>query len=112
MYKVIIAGGRDFADYALLEKEANKLDIDIVVCGMAKGADALGFQYATKYKIGLKKFYPDWDTYGKSAGHIRNREMGDYADILLAFWDGKSKGTKGMIEYMKKLNKPTIVVEY
>jgi hypothetical protein len=110
--KTIIAGGRDFTDYTLLQKEANRLDIDIVVCGMAKGADSLGLKYAQEYKIGLKKFPADWDQYGKRAGPIRNCQMGDYADNLLAFWDGKSSGTAHMINYMRKLNKPVIIVSY
>lgn len=112
MRKWIIAGGRDFSDYNLLESEANKLDIDIVVCGMAKGADSLGMKYAQDYKIGLKKFPADWSRNGKAAGPIRNKEMGDYADALLAFWDGKSHGTAHMIDYMRKLNKEVIIVSY
>lgn len=110
--KIIIAGGRDFSNYDLIEEEAEKHDIDIVVCGMARGADMLGMQYAQKYKIGIKKFPADWDTYGKRAGIIRNCQMGDYADGLIAFWDGKSSGTAHMINYMRKLNKPVIIVGY
>lgn len=110
--KWIIAGGRDFSDYDLLVKEAEKLDIDIVVCGMARGADKLGLQYAQEYKIGLKKFPADWNKYGNRAGPIRNAEMGAYADALLAFWDGISTGTANMINYMHKHNKPTIIVSY
>ena len=60
----------------------------------------------------LKYFYPNWEKYGKSAGIIRNHEMGDYADYLLAFWDGTSKGTKDMIDYMKKIGKHGKVIIY
>ncbi|MOA29428.1 hypothetical protein D3C78_1504400 [compost metagenome] len=52
--------------------------------------------------MGVKRFIPDWDGLGKKAGHVRNREMGDYADALVALWDGTSKGTAGMVEYAKK----------
>lgn len=110
--KVIIAGGRDFSNYELLKEEAEKHDIDIVVCGMARGADSLGLKYAQEYKIGLKKFPADWGKHGKRAGPIRNSQMGDYADGLIAFWDGKSTGTSHMINYMRKLNKPVIIVSY
>ncbi len=112
MIKCIIAGGRDFDNECLLRTEANKIDIDTVVCGMARGADILGLLYAQDYKLGVKKFPADWDKYGKAAGPIRNQQMGDYADMLLAFWDGKSKGTKHMIDYMTKLDKPVVIVRY
>lgn len=110
--KCIIAGGRDFEKYSLLKTEADKIDIDIVVCGMARGADLLGLQYAQEYKLGLKKFPADWDRYKKAAGPIRNKQMGDYADMLLAFWNGESRGTKHMIDYMNLLKKPVIIVSY
>lgn len=110
--KIIIAGGRQFDNYRAVEEEAEKHDIDIVVCGMAKGADSLGKEYAEKFKIGLKKFPADWGKYGKRAGPIRNSQMGDYADGLIAFWDGMSTGTAHMINYMRKKNKPVIIVSY
>lgn len=105
--KLIIAGSRSITDYALLKslmvrsgfwkKYGRKLEI---VCGMAKGVDALGAEFAQKNKLKLHEFRPDW-TQGKSAGHIRNRQMGDFADGLLALWDGESNGTKGMIDYAR-----------
>ena len=57
-------------------------------------------------------FEADWGTHGKKAGILRNIEMGDYADALIAFHDSESKGTKHMIEYMKSLGKPVRVVRY
>lgn len=65
-----------------------------------------------EFGYSLKYFYPNWEKYGKSAGIIRNHEMGDYADYLLAFWDGTSKGTKDMIDYMKKIGKHGKVIIY
>jgi len=118
MFKVIIAGGRDFCDIEELIKNADKLLTNIrknhieVVSGGAKGADRMGEVYANMRRYYLKVMKANWDEYGKSAGHIRNREMGDYADALIAFWDGKSKGTKGMIDYMNKLGKPVRVIMY
>lgn len=110
--RVIIAGGRDFNDYDLLRSKADLIAIDTVVCGMAKGADALGYRYAQELKLGIKKFPAEWDHFGKRAGPIRNAQMGDYADMLLAFWDGKSRGTAHMIDYMNKKGKQVIVVSY
>lgn len=111
--KLIIAGSRDIDDYDLLVAEIVKSGIwkqykrDIeVVCGMAKGVDMLGYEFAKRNSLAIHEFPANWDLYGKSAGHRRNKEMGDFADQLLALWDGKSRGTKGMIEYMEYLGKP------
>jgi hypothetical protein len=108
--RLIIAGSRSITDYDLLKtlvvksglwkEHGKKLEI---VSGMAKGVDALGVLFAENNGLKLHKFPADWSL-GKSAGHIRNRQMGDFADGLLALWDGKSNGTKGMIEYARLRN--------
>lgn len=104
--KVIIAGSRSFCDYSRLKSVLATIPaITEVVCGEARGADSLGRRWAEENGIPIKSFPAQWDVYGRAAGHIRNRKMGDYADYLVAFWDGKSKGTKGMIDYMRKLGK-------
>lgn len=112
--KLIIAGGRDFNDLQKMKENVPWHQITELVCGEARGADTLGKKYLLEnnFNIPIKSFIPDWDKDGKAAGHIRNRQMGDYADALIAFWDGESKGTKGMIDYMKKLGKPVKVVYY
>lgn len=109
-FRVIIAGSRSFEDFDTLcnvcdHMLQNKLDI-IIVSGTAKGADKLGKRYAKErgHKINL---YPaDW-TLGKRAGYIRNETMAQNADALIAFWDGKSKGTNHMIDLAKKYNLKT-----
>lgn len=102
--KVIIAGGRDVTNYAHVEAAAKESGFDIteVVSGCARGADTLGEQWATRNNVALKKFPADWDNQGKKAGHVRNCQMGDYADALIALWDGESRGTKHMIDYATK----------
>lgn len=100
--KVIIAGGRDFDNYDLLKSTCDYLlqyyyDIEIV-SGTAKGADSLGERYAKEKGYPIKQFPADWDARGKSAGYKRNSDMADYGNALIAFWDGKSKGTKHMID--------------
>ncbi len=121
-FSVIVAGGRGFDDYTLLETKCNNLltekakscSIEIV-SGGAKGADELGEVYATynKYRgFTVKRFPADWEKYGRSAGYIRNREMGGYASAAIVFWDGVSRGSANMIETMKKLNKPVRIVRY
>ena len=102
MIKVIIAGGRNFDDFNKLcqvcdefLQDQNKVEI---VSGAYKGADLLGERYAAERNYPIKQFPADWRRYGKSAGLKRNTEMATYADALIAFWDGESKGTKHMIE--------------
>lgn len=102
--KVIIAGGRDITDYslvlsALAESEFVPTEI---VSGMAPGVDTLAVQYAQENNLPLQQFWAEWDFYGKSAGPIRNRLMAKYGEALIAIWDGKSRGTKNMIEEATK----------
>ena len=119
--KVIVAGGRDFKDYKLLkctldgfQQEYGK--ITEVISGTAKGVDKLGEEYANENNIPIKRFIPDWEGLGKKAGHVRNRQMGDYAKehngMLVAFWDKHSRGTKGMIDYAAKIGLKSVVVYY
>lgn len=116
--RVIIAGGRDFNNYDFLKEKVTKAlqnfsdDDIIVVCGEAKGADSLGKQLAMEMGWEVHSFPADWETYGKRAGHIRNRAMAQNADALIAFWDGKSRGTKGMIEFATEAKLLTKVYQY
>jgi hypothetical protein len=103
--RVIIAGGRDIHDYNLVLDaivECN-FNIQTVISGGAKGVDALGERYAESADVPLKIFEADWATHGRAAGPIRNRKMAENADALIAIWDGKSRGTKNMIETATKL---------
>lgn len=106
--KVIIAGGRDFTNYALVEEAIKRSAFEItqVVSGNAKGVDTLGEVWALANNVPVEAFPADWATHGRAAGPIRNREMADYADALIAIWDGESKGTANMIMQArnKKLN--------
>ena len=113
--KLIIAGGRDFTQEYIVNKVLYGLDSDIideVVCGDARGADTLGAEWAHIHHIPVKHFPANWDEYGKAAGYIRNAEMGQYSDMLIAFWDGKSRGTMNMIKTMKLHKKPYWVYNY
>lgn len=109
----IIIGGRDFQNYNYLKDNIKNLNLNIntIVCGDAKGADTLGIKYAHENDIPIKIFPIDWK-YGKTSYINRNIEMGDYADYLIAFWDGKSIGTKHMIDYMEAIGKPKTVFYY
>jgi len=114
--KVIIAGGRDFSDFSLLNEKCEVIlkdesDIEIV-SGAARGADKMGEQYASLKGFGIKRFPAEWDKYGKSAGYKRNEQMAQYADTLIAFWDGSSKGTKHMIDLANRNKLKVHVVNY
>jgi len=114
--KVIIAGSRGFSDFQLLyakceEVLANSTEVEIV-SGTAKGADKMGEHYASIRGFAVKQFPADWDAHGKSAGYIRNAEMGNYCDIAIIFWDGESRGTKHMINIMKDLDKPHHIIMF
>lgn len=113
--KVIIAGGRRFYDYDLLKRKCDyflrdKKGVEIV-SGNAKGADELGERYAKEMVYPIKLFKADWKL-GRFAGFLRNREMANYADALIAFWDGKSRGTKNMIEEAKEKGLLIRIVKY
>jgi len=116
MFKVIIAGSRDFSDYTLLTDVMDQLLKDEpeveIVSGTARGADSLGERYAADKGYKLTKFPADWNTYGKSAGYRRNVEMADYADGCVVFWDSISKGTKHMIDIATSKGLKLCIVEY
>lgn len=108
--KTIIAGGRD---YRFTEQDFRLLDsttITEVVCGGATGADEYGRVWAIGNNIPVKMFPANWGAHGKSAGPIRNRQMAEYAERLIAFWDGKSRGTKNMIDTATRLGLDVLVV--
>jgi Protein of unknown function (DUF2493). len=77
--------------------EAVPWPVDEVVSGTARGADTAGEAWAEHHGVPVERFPADWDEHGKSAGPIRNQEMADYADAVVAIWDGKSSGTHNMI---------------
>ena len=125
--RIIIAGSRDFNDYKLLKTSmrdilkntslegVNKIKI---ISGTARGADQLGERFAKQFKLEVVKFPADWDRFGKSAGYIRNEEMAKYSvkennyGMLVAFWDGESRGTKHMINLAKKHGLDVHVIKF
>lgn len=117
VFSIIIAGSRDFNDYEKLKEVcdymlSNKKETHniIIISGGARGADKLGEQYAKERGYVLQRYLANWDKDGKMAGFIRNVEMAAVADACICFWDGKSKGTKHMIETARKKKLKTKVV--
>lgn len=119
IYKIIIAGGREFSDYQLLKEKVDNIISEkrkrfqiVIISGKARGADSLGERYANENAFNIMEFPADWDKYGKKAGYMRNTEMAENADALIAFWDGKSKGTKHMIDIATNKNLPIRIIRY
>lgn len=110
MFKVIIAGSRSFRDYGylramvdiVLSRKVSMLEDIIIVSGCCPGPDLMGEKYAREKGYLVETHPAQWDFYGKTAGPIRNAEMARNADALIAFWNGRSPGTKNMIDEAEK----------
>jgi hypothetical protein len=102
--RTIIAGSRSITDYATVERAVRLSGIEIteVISGKARGPDLLGERWAKEHDVPVNSKPANWNKYGPSAGPIRNREMAEEADALVAVWDGVSKGTKDMIKVAKQ----------
>ena len=111
--RVIIAGSRGIKSYldvkAALRSSPFKDTISTVVSGNAAGVDRLGEQLAYEYSLSKVIFPANWNRHKRAAGAIRNQEMAEYADALIAVWDGESKGTAHMIKTMEALGKPVFI---
>ncbi len=118
-YKVIIAGGRHFNDYDLLKEKceyylSQKMQTHevVIVSGHATGADSLGERFAAEHGLYCELHPADWEHNGRAAGPLRNAEMADVSDALIAFWDGISRGTKSMIDLATKKGLKVAIVKY
>lgn len=105
--RTIIAGTRTFGsgvdepvvvEYVDDVVDESGFDVGEVVSGTARGADHAGELWAEANDVPVEEFPANWDEHGNAAGPIRNSEMAQYADQLIALWDGKSSGTRDMIE--------------
>jgi YspA, cpYpsA-related SLOG family len=106
--KLIIAGSREWTDqntvFTVLDMFSTGHKVTEVVIGGARGPDTFGETWAEARMIPVKKFIPNWQQHGKKAGVLRNADMAHYAapgGALVAFWDGKSPGTRDMINKAK-----------
>lgn len=116
--RVVVAGSRNYFDYNqaktyidLCLSELSKNNEIIIISGGCRGADKLGEIYANENGLKIERYVARWDLYGKSAGPKRNSLMAEKCDYVICFWDGKSKGTKSMIDIAKKLGKPIRVIK-
>lgn len=103
--RIIIAGSRSITEFYKVQSALSQLTAGgptrgryEIVSGGADGVDTLGEQWAEDNDCPVTTFEPDWEDHGKAAGPIRNAEMAEYGDMLVAIWDGESRGTKDMID--------------
>lgn len=128
--RIIIAGSRTISDYGFIKSECTKIIKMLktdghctkreslqIISGTANGADKLGEHYAREFNLEIIRFPADWDGQGRRAGYVRNANMAKYASedseigVLIAFWDGMSKGTKHMIDLATKSNLRVFIVK-
>lgn len=115
--KLIIAGSRDYTNYAEFEKRLNVIlrNVDkkeiLIISGHARGPDKMGERYAIENGIEYLVVKADWDKYGKNAGYRRNKEMAKIASHAVIFWDGVSNGTKHMIDLTTEYQIKTKVIK-
>lgn len=107
--KIAIIGSRTIKGFNL-EPYIAPLNVTAIISGGATGVDTIAAQYAHAHGIELVEFRPNYALYGKGAPHIRNRQIVDTAECVIAIWDNKSKGTQSVIEYAKKKNKRIIII--
>jgi hypothetical protein len=130
--KVAVIGSRGFADYEKVKDYLGRLNakrkIALIVSGGADGADSLGERWADENGVQKLIFEAKWDDlthpdarikvnsrgkkYDANAGFRRNRDIVDNCDVVLAFWDGRSPGTKNSIDYARSKNKPLKIISY
>ena len=100
-----VIGSRSFNDYERMKRVLDKYKPRLIVSGGAKGADTLAERYAKEKNIPTKIFLPDYDLYGKRAPLARNIEIINEVEMVVAFWDGHSRGTKHALDYAKLMDK-------
>ena len=101
--KIAIIGSRSFQDYGLLIKTMASYTPSTIVSGGAKGADTLAERYAGEIGVDCNIFKPDWKRYGRAAGPKRNKQIVEASDLIIAFWNGKSRGTFSTISLKNSL---------
>lgn len=107
-----VVGSRTFEDYELLCQIIDFMAPAEIVSGGARGADSLAKRYALEHRCDYVEFPADWQTYGRRAGFLRNRQIVLRADAVVAFWDNKSSGTKHTINLAAAMQKPVTVVTF
>lgn len=119
--RILVCGSRSWTDYARLKsilaqhggESAGDMPDVVVIDGGARGADAMAYKAAIELRYGSERYFADWTRYGKSAGLRRNERMlkEGHPDLVLAFWDYKSSGTRHMIKLAIGAGVHTVVIK-
>lgn len=114
--KLAVIGSRDFTNYQLLKRYLDEFQkeypFDTIISGGARGADSLAEKYAKANNLAFFSYLAEWEMYGARAGFVRNKEIIRNADMIIAFWDGTSRGTLHSIKLAEKQRKKHIVIYY
>lgn len=110
--RVSVIGSRTFNNFNILLNILDSVPIDSIVSGGAKGADSLAKRYADMSGLPITEYLPNWSKYGRRAGFVRNIDIVNDCDLVIAFWDGVSKGTGHSIDYARKIGKPLKIIIY
>jgi hypothetical protein len=109
--KLAVIGSKEFHDFQLLASEIEKENnLTKIISGAAPGTDRLARRYAVQNNIPLLEFPPDFTKYGEQAKHVRDRQIVEHCDKVLAFWDGICEGTKYTMDHARQQNVPVRVV--
>ena len=110
--RIVIAGSREYKNCReakeIIEHHLSNICKEneiVILSGGCRGADLIGERYAEEKGNRIERHLADWEKYGRGAGPKRNEEMAKLCDCVICFWDGRSKGTKSMLDYAKKYNK-------
>ena len=106
--KIAVVGSRNLTE-VIIDKYISS-DVDEIVSGGAAGVDACAAKFSKDMGIKLTEFLPEYKKYGRRAPIVRNKQIVDYADKVIAFWDGSSRGTLSVIKYAKEQSKPIEIV--
>lgn len=107
-----VVGSRDFDNLKLVRDFVSRLnEDDVVVSGGARGVDKTAARAARSRGLHVIEHIPDWEKLGKSAGYVRNKDIVNDCDVLVAFWDGRSRGTMHSILLARKAKKKVFIVD-
>ena len=107
--RIAVIGSRDFDDYARLESVLEPHLPAVLVSGGAQGADRLAERLAQQHGLTIDVIPADWQRYGRGGGPIRNKQIVESSALVIAFWDGKSRGTRSALAHADKVGAPVEV---
>ena len=124
MINIAVVGSRTYKDYKefkgllsqklllICDKDENYSNKVRIISGGAPGVDSMAERFAKEYNIPTTVYKADWETFGRSAGYIRNNDIMHTSEVCIAFWDGESKGTLHTIGLFRKFEKDVHIINF